>query len=98
MKKPDITPGEWVAFIGGTPEVSLIATTPRKVQIGVRGQKSEHCLRNAKAMSATPELIDDALRKYEWMIQLKYSHPHLVPDEEIEITKQALIKAGCTDE
>ena len=97
MKKPNITEGKWW--------VNTLGQHHNNTNI----QQHEICwssdgecvvdhvysLADAKAISAVPELLDDAIRKYNWMIRLKFTHPHLVPDEEIEQTYQALKKAGC---
>ena len=102
MKKPNITDGEWAVVQFTNPQWDkrdtdeFIMSSNSMVICDIL---SEDCVpeskANAKAISAVPNLLDDAIRKYNWMIRLKFTHPHLVPDEEIEQTYQALKKAGC---
>ena len=87
MKKPNITEGEWV-YNG----IGSVVDSDNDTICAIHSMRITP---DSKAISAVPNLLDDAIRKYNWMIRLKFTHPHLVPDEEIEQTYQALKKAGC---
>ena len=93
MKNPKITPGQWSYKKNLSRNKWFVASSETDIcEMNFLYDSQEA---NAQAISAVPNLLDDAIRKYNWMIRLKFTHPHLVPDEEIEQTYQALKKAGC---
>lgn len=104
MKKPKITEGEWKVreINNDTGRILWFDITPNgtsqtlaMVEINEYVPINEETARtNAQAISAVPELIEELIDTYQWMIQLKGTHSHLVSEDELRNIEQTLQKAG----
>lgn len=88
MNKPEITGGTWESdgvFITSSEQPKNVVAHVSNAHVSKEQKEA-----NAQAISAVPELIDSG-------IKIIYCHENnmSITDSEIEILKQALLKAGC---
>lgn len=103
MKKPNITPGPWFVqtnddhysknddvFIIGNPTGSLGGD--RKLAMLIDTWSDKHTIPNATAIEAVPDLIEALIMVLDDPQALD-GRPRTA-----EVVREALMKAGCTDE